>query len=95
MNQEAQSRLLRPDYLFLNSRENRVRLVEAVERHLISYEKGIKLKLSGNEVYYTAWSSPVILKNLCSKLRCQRVLMQFPFHMIFAHTFGPAGVPRS
>ena len=36
-------------------------------------EKGIKLKLSGNEVYYTACSLLVIFKNSCSKLHRQKV----------------------
>jgi len=40
----------------------------------ILYEKLFNLKLSGNEVYYTAWSLLVMLKNSCSKLRCQKVL---------------------
>jgi len=34
----------------------------------ILYEKGIKLKLYGNEVYYTACSLLVILKNSCFNL---------------------------
>jgi hypothetical protein len=38
----------------------------------ISYEKRIKLKLSGNEVYYTAWHLLVILKNSCCKVHCQK-----------------------
>ena len=35
--------------------------------------------LPGSEVDYTACSSPVILKNSCSKLHCQKVLNQKPF----------------
>ena len=34
-------------------------------------EKGIKLNLSGNEVYYTACSLLVILNNSCSKRHCK------------------------
>jgi hypothetical protein len=34
-------------------------------------EKRIKLNLSGNELYHTACSVLVILKNLCSKLHSQ------------------------
>ena len=34
----------------------------------ILYEKGNKLKLSGNEVYFTACSLLVVLENLCGKL---------------------------
>jgi hypothetical protein len=36
-------------------------------------EKGIRLNLSGNEVYYAACSLPVVLKNSCSELHCQKV----------------------
>ena len=42
-------------------------------------EKGFKLELSGNEVYYTACSSLVILKNSCSKLHCQKGFKLKPF----------------
>jgi hypothetical protein len=42
--------------------------------------------LSGDEVYYTACSLPVIVKNLCSKLRCQKVLIEFSFHIRFARS---------
>ena len=38
-------------------------------------EKRIKSNLPGNEVYYTACSFLVILKNSCSDLRCQKVLI--------------------
>ena len=38
----------------------------------ISYEKAFKLKLSGNEVYYTARSLLLILKHSCSKFHCQK-----------------------
>jgi len=41
--------------------------------NLISYEKEINLKLSANEVYYTAYSLRVILKNSCSKIHCRKV----------------------
>jgi len=37
----------------------------------ILYEKEIKLNLSGNEVYYTAFPLPVILKNSCGEIHCQ------------------------
>ena len=40
----------------------------------VLYEKAFILKLSGNEVYNTACSLLVILKNSCSELHCQRVL---------------------
>ena len=40
---------------------------------MILYAKGIKLKLSGNKVYYTACALLVILKNSCSKLDCEKV----------------------
>ena len=39
------------------------------------YEKRIKLKLSGNEVYYTACSLLVIFKNSRSELQCQNDLI--------------------
>ena len=45
----------------------------------ISYEKGIELKPSGNEVYYAACSLLVIFKNLCSKLHCQTGFNLIPF----------------
>ena len=35
-------------------------------------EKEFKLKLPCDKVYYTACSSPVMLKNSCSKLHCQK-----------------------
>ena len=35
------------------------------------YEKGIEMKLSGNEVYYTACSLLVILKYSCCRLHRQ------------------------
>ena len=43
------------------------------------YKKAFKSKLSGNEVYYTAYSLPVILKKLCSKLDCQNGVNLIPF----------------
>ena len=39
---------------------------------VISYEKAFTLKLSGNEVYYTACSLLVISKKSSSKLHCQK-----------------------
>ena len=48
---------------------------------LILHENKIKLKLSGNEVYYTARSLLVILENSCGKLHCQKVVIQFRLHM--------------
>ena len=39
----------------------------------ILYEKIFSLKTSGNEVYYTASSLSVILKNSCSKLHSQKL----------------------
>ena len=47
--------------------------------HLISYEKRIKSNLAGNEVYYTACSLLVILKNLTCKLHCQKGFNLIPF----------------
>ena len=41
----------------------------------VLHEKEFKLKLSGNEVYYTACSLLAILKNSCSKRHCQKVLI--------------------
>ena len=38
----------------------------------IIYEKRIESNLSSNQVHYTASSLPVILKNLCRKLHCQK-----------------------
>ena len=46
-----------------------------IEKAVILCEKGIKSKLSGNEVYYTACSLLVILKNSCRKFHCQKVLI--------------------
>ena len=44
-----------------------------------SYIKGkLDENLSGNEVYYTACSLLVTLKNVCSKLHCQQVLNVIP-----------------
>ena len=40
--------------------------------HLNSYEKGIELNIYGNEIYYTAYSLLVILKNSCCKLQCKK-----------------------
>ena len=47
----------------------------------ILFEKGIKSKLSGNEVYYTACSLQVLSENSCSKFHCQKVLIVFSFHI--------------
>ena len=47
----------------------------------ILYENGIKSKKSGNEVDYTACTSLIILKNSCSKIHYQEVLISFPFHI--------------
>ena len=41
------------------------------------------MKLSGNEVYYTACPSLVTLHNSCSKVHCQKVSIEFPFHTSF------------
>ena len=38
----------------------------------ILYEKTIKSKLSGNEVYYRAYSLLVTLKNSCCKIHYQK-----------------------
>ena len=46
----------------------------------ILYKKVIGSKLSGSEVYYTASSLLVTLKNLCSELHRRIVLIQFPFY---------------
>jgi hypothetical protein len=45
----------------------------------ISYEKGFELKLSGDEVYYTACSLLVVLKNSCGKLHCEKGFNLIPF----------------
>ena len=37
----------------------------------------------GSEVYYRACSSLVTLKHSCSRLLCQKVSIQFPFHITF------------
>ena len=50
-------------------------LVKASKQVL--YEKGIKLNLSGNEVYYTVRSLLIILKNLCSEVHCQKKKLIF------------------
>ena len=39
-----------------------------------------KIQHDGNEVYYTACSLLVMRKHSCSKLRCQKGLIQFPLH---------------
>ena len=44
------------------------------QRFRISYEMTFSLKLSSDEVYYTARSLLVILKKSCSKHHCQKVL---------------------
>jgi hypothetical protein len=41
----------------------------------ISYEKGIRVKLSGTQVYYTAFSLLVTLKNSRCKLHYQEVVI--------------------
>ena len=51
--------------------------VETVEA--ISYEKGIKFKLSGTEFYFTI--SLTLLVMLCSKLHCQKSLISFSFQI--------------
>ena len=60
----------------------------------ISYEKAFKLKFSGNEVHYTACSLLVTLENSFSKLHCQKVLIEKPFHMKFREreTFNTANM---
>ena len=47
-------------------------------RSLPLCEEGIKLNLSGNEVYYTACSLPVIVENSCSKLHYETVFNSNP-----------------
>ena len=42
---------------------------------VVLYEKATKLKLSGNQVYYTACYLLVLLKNSCGKLHDQTVLI--------------------
>jgi len=62
------------DLFFLHSRSERSavgRWTRLTWYRVISYEKGIKSKLSGNEVYNTACCLLVILRNSCSKLHCQ------------------------
>ena len=45
-----------------------------------SYRKRVSIEnLSGNEVYYTAWSLLVILKHLCSKIHYQKRFKLKPF----------------
>jgi hypothetical protein len=46
---------------------------------VLLYEKGIQSKLSGNEVYYTACSLPMILTNSCSKLHRKKGFNLVPF----------------
>ena len=41
----------------------------------ILYDKGIKLKLSDSEVYYTECSVLVVSNHSCSKLHCQKILI--------------------
>ena len=43
------------------------------------YEKTLNLKLSGNEIYYTAWS--LLVKKSCSKLYHQNVSNRISYHM--------------
>ena len=59
----------------------------------ILYEKGFKLKNSCNAVYYTACCSLVILKNSCSKLHCQKVLIYNPFY-VRSETFSFWRAPK-
>jgi hypothetical protein len=47
-----------------------------------SMKRDLNCNLSRNEVYYTARSSPVILKNSCSRLHCQRDFGLIPFSYI-------------
>ena len=54
---------------------------------MISYEKGIELKLSSNRVYYIACSLLIILKNPCSKLHHQKILNL----ILFLHKVRPEG----
>ena len=49
------------------------------QTNAILYEKGIKLEFSGNEVYYRACSSLVILKNSCNKPHYQIFKNSIPF----------------
>ena len=39
--------------------------------HAFFMKRELNLNLSGNEVYYTACSLPVFLKNSCGRLHCQ------------------------
>ena len=45
----------------------------------ILQEKSFDSKFSGNEVYYTAYSLLVTLKNSCGKLHCKKVVFNFLF----------------
>ena len=55
----------------------------------------MRRELNGNKVYYTACSRLVILKNLCSKLYRQKVLIQFPFQIRAGATLSSAMVASS
>ena len=58
-----------PNHHWLSARgAGRLRIAA---RGMILYEQGIKFKLSGDEVYYTACSLLVISRNSCSKLHRQ------------------------
>jgi len=52
----------------------RVRQAPPPRNGMFLHDKGIKLKLSGDQVYYTACSPLVILKNSCSKVHCHEFL---------------------
>ena len=55
---------------------DRLRLREEQDApRLISYEKGINTKKSGDEFYYTACSSLIVSKNSCNNLQCQILLI--------------------
>ena len=51
----------------------------AATLQVILHEKGIKLKLSGDEVYHTNTSALLVMNMLCSKLLCQKVFNSIPY----------------
>jgi len=53
---------------------------------LILYIQIIKLNLSSNEAYYTAYSLLVILRYSCSQLHCQKGSNLIPFAYAFLET---------
>jgi hypothetical protein len=48
-------------------------------KKLILYEKGIRLRNSGNEVYHSIFKTLLVKNMLCSKLHCQHGFNFIPF----------------